>query len=332
MVLDAADRRPTGERLGRRRSRSPRAAGRAAPQRLGGATARPGERRRRRSSPSSTPAAPSSTEHHVPLPALGLSPLDLVWISGDAGAAASWPSARLRRRRAGTSRCDAGAAPRLDLSRRRRPAAARPRRPARAGRRRCAGSSPAPARSTAPTCSRRTPTPTAAPTSTSSRRRVAAAQEALADLRDALGDAARRSAADGRRAPRARWHAIAGFGVAAGLAPLAGADADPAPPGSAALCPAARRVRRRRPPRSPTPSAKRRRAGGEPEPARRDRLLRRLQAVFGPGFVAVPVFTRRHRRRPRRRAPLAGAARRRPAGGLHLAARAWSGSGPASPA
>ena len=30
---------------------------------------------------------------------------------------------------------------------------------------------------------------------------------------------------------------------------------------------------------------------GEPEPARRERLIRRLQGVFGPGFMAVPVFT-----------------------------------------
>ena len=32
-------------------------------------------------------------------------------------------------------------------------------------------------------------------------------------------------------------------------------------------------------------------APDEPEPARRERLLRRLRAVFGPGFVAVPVFS-----------------------------------------
>ncbi len=122
IVLDAAERVAAGERLGRP-DHVAAGAGRATPRCLGCDAARPGQRQSTSSSPSSTPAAASSAEHRVPLPDLGLSALDLVWISGDAGAATELAAAGVRRRRAGRLRRRAGAAPRPRA--RRRPITAR---------------------------------------------------------------------------------------------------------------------------------------------------------------------------------------------------------------
>ena len=118
--------------------------------------------------------------------------------------------------------------------------------------------------------------------------RIDAAQRALAAVRDDLGgllDDPAPAVGPVRRA----LAAAAGFGIAAGLAPIAGADADPAPPGSAGFVSAsavfADATRR-------LADAERERPApdDEPEAARRDRLVRRVRGVFGPGFVAVAVF------------------------------------------
>ena len=90
-----------------------------------------------------------------------------------------------------------------------------------------------------------------------------------------------------------------------------------------------RRVRRRHPPARPTPSASGRRRPDEPEPARRDRLVRRVRAcsarASSPCRCSAP-----------RRPPTSTPAHRSaalladdPLGAVHVADAAWSGSAPA---
>ena len=170
-------------------------------------------------------------------------------------------------------------------------------------------SSPAPARSTAPTCCRSAPIPPAASTSTSS-------------------PPAPPPPKPPSPAPPRRLRAA-----------LAAPDGDPGPAmtEAAAFGIPQRRPGRRRPTRRrPAPSSSRSSAASLPQPAdeppdeaaRRDRILARLRAVFGPGFLALPRFraanaadlaasradaARLHRRRPARAPHLAPAHGARPA-------------------
>ncbi len=253
-------------------------------------------------------------EHAVPLASLALSPLDLVWISGDAGAAGE-----LARRAYVAAVPDHRDAPvpllRLDVS----AAADRGRRSmadllelASAIRRLLAGARPLDGADLQPAHA----DPDRRSDLDELEGRVAAAQGALADLRQTLNVLLDDPAATVGRYRQA-LAATAAFGVSAGLNPLAGADDDPAPTGSAAAAIAAAvfaDVARRLADADRESSA----APGEPEAGRRDRLVRRLQAVFGPGFVAVPVFTAAT-------AADLDAARRSPAmlGGDPLAAHTW---------
>ena len=118
--------------------------------------------------------------------------------------------------------------------------------------------------------------------------RVDAAHEALIARRDSLG-ALLDDPAPTVGAIRSELALIARFGVAAGTGTIVGAEADPVPPGSAAFL-STRGVRRCQAPRRRRRSGEPSRAG-ESEQTRRERLLRRLQGVFGPGFIAVPVFS-----------------------------------------
>ena len=238
------------------------------------------------------------SEHVAPLPSLALSPLDLVWISGDAGAAAE-----LARRAYQAAVPSSNAAPppflRLDLS----PATDRDRRSladllelASALRRLLAGARPLDGADLQPAHA----DPERRADLDELEARVVAAEQALAAGRqtlDELLDEPDATVGGYRRA----LDAISGFGVSAGVNSLTGRNDDPAPAGSAVAAVATAvlaDVDRR------LTDAEREATGpaDEPEAGRRDRLLRRLQAVFGPGFVAVPVFTAPTAARPRCRA------------------------------
>ena len=329
LVVAAADRDADPASGWADGSRSPRAAAEPRAERLGGADC--SDRR-----PASTSGSPCSatggdvvSEHaRAAARSWRCRALDLVWISGDAGAASELAATCVRRRRC--RRSDAAPPPflRLDLS----PATDRDRRSladllelASALR---AGCSPAPGRSTVPTCSPPTPTRTGAPTSTSSRR-----GSSPRSGRSRPGGRPSTSSSTSRTRRSVRYRralaAIAGFGVSAGVNPLAGRDDDPAPAGSAVAAVATRGPRRRRPP------ARRRRTRGDgsrrrARAGRRDRLLRRLQAVFGPGFVARPGV---HAPRPRAdldaARSLARVAGGRSAGGVHVGHP--DGAGPPGP-
>jgi hypothetical protein len=118
--------------------------------------------------------------------------------------------------------------------------------------------------------------------------RIDAAQRALEAARDTLG-ALLDDPSPTVGAMRRALVTAAGFGIATGLAPLAGGDADVVPAASAGFVSAsavfADATRRLGDAERERPAPE-----DEPEAARRDRLLRRVRGVFGPGFVAVPVF------------------------------------------
>ena len=216
------------------------------------------------------------------LTALGLSALDLVWISGDAGVATELA----QRAFAASAGRTPGAVP-AGAPRARPPPTAAPAMSATCSRwpAPCAAWSPAPGRSTAPTCSRRTPTPTAASTSTSSNR-ASTPPSGHSRRRDALG---------GRSTTRPRRSGP----CAARSRPPPGSGSPPGSPRSPAATPTGaagvgrlrvgeRRLRRRHPRLADAERERRRRRrarGGATRPSGR-----RVRGVFGPGFVAVPVF------------------------------------------
>jgi hypothetical protein len=228
-------------------------------------------------------------EHRVPLTGLRLAALDFVWISGDAGAATELA----QRAYAVAVPAPAGAPPALRLVL--QPAADRtsPERGRDLGdlfelagalRRLIAGARPLDGADLQPAHA----DPDRRADLDELEARVDAAQRALEARRDALG-ALLDDPFPTVGAIRTELAAVAGFGVAAGTGPIVGADADPAPPGTAAFLSAGAvfaDVKRR------VGDADREATGtpGESEPTRRERLLRRAQGVFGPGFVAVPVF------------------------------------------
>jgi hypothetical protein len=229
------------------------------------------------------------SEHRLPLSDLRLSALDFVWISGDAGATTELA----QRAYAATVPSPAGATPALRLVL--EPADDRTSGDrgrdlgdllelAGAVRRLIAGARPLDGGDLQPAhadADRRADLDEL-------EARVDAAHQALVARRDSLG-ALLDDPAPTVGAIRSELAAIAGFGVAAGTGTIAGADADPAPPGSAAFVSAGAvfaDVKRRVADADREGIA----ASGESEQTRRERLLRRVQGVFGPGFIAVPVF------------------------------------------
>jgi len=224
-------------------------------------------------------------EHRVSLPSVGLSALDLVWISGDAGAASE-----LAQRAYAAAVPSEAAAPVLRLVL--EPAADRSQRNladllelAGALRRLVAKARPLDGADLQPAHA----DPDRRVDLDELETRVDAAQQALAHGRNALGELLGDPDAT-VGSIREQLTAIATFGVSAGLVRVAGADAEVAAAGSAA-CVGASAIYADVSRRLADAERERTAPAGEPEPARRERLTRRLQAVFGPGFVALPVFT-----------------------------------------
>jgi hypothetical protein len=119
--------------------------------------------------------------------------------------------------------------------------------------------------------------------------RIDEAHMALSRSHDKLGQLLDSAGATAEEI-REQLTTIAGFGVSAALVRSVGANADVAGPGSAAFVAASAvfaDVTRR------LADAERERTGSnsESEPGRRERLIRRLRGIFGPGFLAVPVFS-----------------------------------------
>ena len=225
--------------------------------------------------------------HRVPLTDLGLSALDLVWISGDAGG-----PGELARRASDVAAAAGRDAPaqflRLDLA----PATDRSRRSlsdvlelAGAARRLLAGTRPLDGADLQPAHA----DPERGVDLDELESRVGVAHAALEQGRRAVDDLLDDEGATVGRY-RDALRALSAFGVSGALTPLTGADADPASVGSATAAVAtavhaevARRIAEADREASAPPD--------EPEVGRLERLSRRAQAVFGPGFMVVPTFT-----------------------------------------
>ncbi|MET0460784.1 MAG: hypothetical protein ABW195_16150, partial [Ilumatobacteraceae bacterium] len=228
------------------------------------------------------------TEHHVPLTDLGLAALDVVWISGDAGA-----TNELARRAYDAAATGARLAParflRLALtssSDRSRRSLADVLELAGAARRLLAGTRPLDGADLQPAHA----DPVRGVDLDELEARVGGAHAALEQAGGALGEMLDDDEVATVGRYREALRAVSAFGVSAALTPLTGADDDPAPIGSATAAVAAAvhaEVARR------LADAGREATAGvdEEDVARRERLSRRAQAVFGPGFVVVPTFT-----------------------------------------
>jgi len=223
-------------------------------------------------------------EHRVPLADLGLSALDLVWISGDAGAASE-----LAQRAYAAAAPGGGGTPLLRLVL--EPAADRSQRAltdllemAGALRRLVARARPLDGADLQPAHA----DPDRRVDLDELEARLEDAQQAFTERHGALRDLLDTTEPT-VGAISEQLTAIAGFGLPAGPIPASGPDDAVATSGSAAYVGASAvlaEVSRR------LADAERERTApdGEPEPARRERLTRRLQSIFGPGFVALPVF------------------------------------------